>query len=107
MWFPSFALNICDRVDNLVSYESMGQTYGIIKREYKHPIHTVATNTSLPITNKTMIIQEDYSIDASAKDIPAQEAPTINESVEPTPQAQEDQPPLTKGILIKHIHQDL
>ena len=54
-----------------------------------------------------MIIQEDYSIDASAKDIPAQEAPTINESVEPTPQAQEDQPPLTKGILIKHIHQDL
>ena len=39
MCFLFFYLNIKDRLDNIVSYNSMGITYILIKRGYKQPIH--------------------------------------------------------------------
>ena len=58
MWLTSFVLPVDDRVDNILSYDSMGRPYIIIKRNYNQPRHKAETNASLPTTNRNMISQE-------------------------------------------------
>ena len=86
MWFPSFYLTVEDRVDNLVTYESMGIPYRIIKRDYKKPRHKAEKNRPLTTTNPTMISQEEDIKYVYITEIPAQEPPTKNSSSSPTTQ---------------------
>ena len=58
MWFPSFDITADYRVDNLVTYESMGIPYRFVKKEYKKPLHKAVSNTSMTSIQPTPISQE-------------------------------------------------
>ena len=107
MWFTSCVLTIDNRLNNIVSYESLIIRYKLIKIYYKQPKHKSVTNTYLPTTNPTIICKEDNTTDATVTDIPAQKPLTTDSSAAPTPQAQDKQCTLTNSILIKYIHQQL
>ena len=86
MWFLSFYLSVYDRVEKLVTYESMVIIYRISKRYYKQPGYKATTNTYLPTTKTTIISKDEETTDLTILEGLQQEYSTLKLSSTPTSQ---------------------